>query len=51
MKQYHYEFVSDLLYRKGKSQIAFIVGLQGSFGKKEYYSKESILVLLNSKAV
>jgi hypothetical protein len=50
MKQYHYEFVSNLLYRKGKPQIALLVGLQGSFGKKEYYLKETILTLLNSKA-
>ena len=49
-KLYHYDFVADLLYRKGKPQIGLLVGLQGAFGKKEFYTKKSILILINSKA-
>lgn len=49
-KLYNYEFVSDLLYRKNKPQLGLIVGLQGSFGKKQYYTKESIINLINSNA-
>lgn len=49
-KEYHYETVSRYLYILGKSQIAFLVGMSGAMGNKQYYSRASVQVLVDSKA-
>jgi len=49
-KEYHYEIVSRYLYILGKSQIAFLVGLSGAMGNKQYYSRSSVQILVDSKA-
>ena len=49
-KEYHYEIVSRYLYMLSRDRLAFIVGLTGAMGNKQYYSRESIQILVNSKA-
>jgi hypothetical protein len=50
MKQYHYSIVSRYLYMLDRQRLALIVGLQGAFGTKEYYTKKSVLILTNCTA-
>lgn len=49
-KSYHYETVSRYLYMLGKDKLAFIVGLNGAMGNKEYYTRDSIQIFVKSKA-
>lgn len=49
-KLYHYEIVSRYLYILKRDKLALIVGLQGAFGAKEFYTKESVNTLVGCNA-
>lgn len=50
MKMYHYEVVARYLSILKRHRLSLIVGLQGAFGNKEYYTKESVNVLVACSA-